>query len=208
MSENYCIFASEKGNVLMFKSSASLKNENNQRPMNMNVIVIYHQPQECGSPYLTFISQETGEVVETVDVPYGYYDSGRKITDIYTPVYSFIEKVRQSSVPTVGNLSLTCRFYRNPKNYTFRVTKVDNIQEHTNVFTTWTADVHVEACIHTTKENYSSRRDHFRKKLQKSGFDMSHWTLSNRYKTPFKEFLTSICSNYKDYHLINLIEIG
>ena len=29
MSENYCIFASEKGNAPMFKSSASLKNESN-----------------------------------------------------------------------------------------------------------------------------------------------------------------------------------
>ena len=71
MSENYCIFASEKGNVLMSKSSPFLKNESNQRPMNMNVIVICHQPQECGSPYLTFISQQTGEVVETIDIPYG-----------------------------------------------------------------------------------------------------------------------------------------
>ena len=29
MSENYCTFASEKGNVLMFKSSTPLKNESN-----------------------------------------------------------------------------------------------------------------------------------------------------------------------------------
>ena len=40
----------------------------------MNVIAIYHHPQECGSPYLTFISQETGQVVETVDISTGYYD--------------------------------------------------------------------------------------------------------------------------------------
>ena len=174
----------------------------------MNVIVIYHQPQECGSPYLTFISQQTGEVVETIDIPYGYYDSGEIKTDIYTPVYSFIEKVHQSPKPTVDNVRLNCSYYPNPKNYTFRVTKVDNIQEDNNVFTTWTADVHVEACTHTVKYNYSSRKDHFRKQLQKSGFDMSHWALANRQKTPFKEFLSSICSNYKDYHLINLIEIG
>lgn len=173
----------------------------------MNVIVIYHQPQECGSPYLTFISQQTGEVVETIDIPYGYYDSGCKRTDIYTPVYSFIEKVRQPLKPTVDNVELSCPYYPNPKNYVFRVTKVDNIQENANIFTTWTADIHVEACTRTVKYNYSSRRDRFRKKLQKSGFDMSHWTLTNRYKTPFKEFLFSICSNYKDYHLINLIEI-
>ena len=174
----------------------------------MNVIIIYHHPQECGSPYLTFISQETGQVVETVDIPTGYYDSGLKRTDIYTPVYTFIEKINQSTIPTVDNVRLTCEFYSNAKHYTFRVTKVDNIKEDTSVIKTYTADVHIEACTHTVKYNYSSRRDHFRKELQKAGFDMSHWTLTNRCKTPFKEFLSSICSNYKDYHLINLIEIG
>ena len=176
----------------------------------MNVIVIYHQPQECGSPYLTFISQETGQVVETVDIPIGYYDSGLEKTDIFTPVYSYIEQVEQTPMPTVDNVRLSYNFNPglNPKHYTFRVTKVDNIKEDPEFIPTWTADVHVEACTHTIKYNYSSRRDHFRKQLQKSGFDMSHWTLANRYKTPFKEFLSSICSNYKDYHLINLIEIG
>ena len=174
----------------------------------MNVIAIYHHPQECGSPYLTFISQQTGQVVETVDIPHGYYDSGLKRTDVYTPVYTFIEQVNQSPKPTVDNVRLTCGFYPNPKQYTFRVTKVDIIKYDPEIIPTWTADVHVEACTHTIKWNYSSRRDHFRKELQKSGFDMSHWTLVKRSKTPFKEFLISICSNYKDYHLINLIEIG
>ena len=174
----------------------------------MNVIVIYHQPQECGSPYLTFISQQTGQVVETVDIPDGYWDSGLKKSDIYTPVYTFIEQVNQSPMPTVDNVRLTCGFYPNPKKYEFRVTKVDNIQEDTSVIRTWTADVHIEACTHTIKWKYSSHRDHFRKELQKAGFDMSHWTLTKRSKTPFKEFLSSICSSYKDYHLINLIEIG
>ena len=82
------------------------------------------------------------------------------------------------------------------------------LSEDNNIITTWTADVHIDACRHTIKWRYSSHRDHFRKDLQKAGFDMSHWTLTKRSKTPFKEFLSSICSNYKDYHLINLIEIG
>jgi hypothetical protein len=174
----------------------------------MNVIVIYHHPQECGSPYLTFISQQTGQVVETVDLPEGYYNSGLKRVDIYTPVYNFIEQVNQSPIPTVDNVRLTCGFYPNPKHYTFRVTKVDNIKEDTSVFKTWTADIHVEACTHDIKWMYSTHRDHFRKQLQKAGFNMKPWTLTKRQKIPFKEFLSSICSNYKDYHLVNLIQIG
>ena len=176
----------------------------------MNVIVIYHQPQECGSPYLTFISQETGQVVETIDIPYGYYDSGLERTDIYTPVYSYIEQVEQTPMPTVDNvrLSFNSNPGLNPKHYTFRVTKVDNIKEDRGIFTTWTADVHVEVCTHEIKWQYDKSQDTFLKQMTESGFDMTSWELPTRQKTPLKEFLTSICSNYKDYHLINLIEIG
>lgn len=174
----------------------------------MNVIVIYHHPQECGSPYLTFISQQTGQVVETVDIPDGYYDSGDTRIDIYTPVYSFIEKVNQTPKPTVDNVRLTCGFYPNPKKYEFRVTKVDNIQEDTSVIRTWTADVHVDACQHVIHWQYDLAKDAFLQQLTEAGFDMSNWELPNRRKTSFKEFLSSICSNYKDYHLVNLIEIG
>ena len=120
----------------------------------MNVIVIYHQPQEDGSPYLTFISQETGQVVETVDIPTGYYNSGLEKTDIYTPVYFYTEQVNQSPMPTVDNVRLSFNSHPNllnSKYYTFRVTKVDNIKEDNNIFPTWTADVHVEVCTHKTK---------------------------------------------------------
>ena len=174
----------------------------------MNVIVIYHHPQECGNPYLAFISQQTGQVVETVDLPTGYFDSGSKRVDIYTPVYSFTEQVNQSPKPTVNNVRLNCSFYPNPKHYIFRVTKVDNIKYDPKIIPTWTADVHVEACTHDIKWKYQTRRDYFRKQLQEAGFNMKPWTLTKRQKTPFKEFLTTICSNYKDYHLVNLIQIG
>lgn len=183
----------------------------------MNVIVIYHHPQECGDPYLTFISQQTGEVVETVDLPTGYWNSGIKRIDVYTPVYSFTEEVNMSPLPTVDNVTLKAKFMPNPKGYVFRVTKVDNIQKDDTLlyhgdlkhsFITWKATVHAEACTHDIKWKYSTHRDHFRKQLQEAGFNMKPWTLTKRMKTPFKEFLTTICSNYKDYHLVNLIQIG
>ena len=176
----------------------------------MNVIVIYHEPQECGSPYLTFISQETGQVVETVVIPTGYYDSGEIRTDIYTPVYSYIEKVDQAPMPTVDNFkpSYNPNIGFNPKVYTFRVTKVDNIKEDNRIITTWTADVHIEVCSHEIKWHYDKSKDTFLQHMTEAGFDMTSWELPTRQKTPIKEFLSSICSHYKDYHLINLIEIG
>ena len=184
--------------------------QTNFNETNMNVIVIYHQPQECGSPYLTFISQETGQVVETVDIPTGYYNSGETRTDIFTPVYSYIEQVEQTPMPTVDNVRLTFNSHPdiNSNNYTFRVTKVDNIKEDPEFIPTWTADVHVEVCTHEIKWQYDKSQDTFLQQLTESGFDMTAWELPTRQKTPFKEFLSSICSNYKDYHLINLIEIG
>ena len=176
----------------------------------MNVIVIYHQPQEDGSPYLTFISQETGQVVETVDIPTGYYNSGLEKTDIYTPVYFYTEQVNQSPMPTVDNVRLSFNSHPNllnSKYYTFRVTKVDNIKEDSEFIPTWTADVHVEVCKHETKRQYDKSKDTFLQQLTEAGFDMTSWELPNREKTPFLDFLSSICSHYKDYHLINLIEI-
>lgn len=175
----------------------------------MNVIVIYHHPQECGSPYLTFISQETGQVVETVDISTGYYDSGLEKIDIYTPVYSYIEQVEQTPMPTVDNvrLSFNSNPGPNPKHYTFRVTKVDIIKYDSELIPTWTADVHVEVCTHEIHWHYDKSQDTFLQQMTEAGFDMTSWELPTREKTPFIEFLSSICSHYKDYHLINLIEI-
>lgn len=175
----------------------------------MNVIAIYHHPQECGDPYVALVSQDTGEVVETITIPDGYYDSGSERVDTYTPVYTFIEQVNQSPKPTVENVRLTCGFYPNPKHYTFRVTKVDNIKEDDQPpFTTWTADVHAEACIHEIHWEYDPAKDEFLQQMVKSGFDMSHWELPSRQKVYILEFLKEILSSYKDYHLINLIPIG
>ena len=177
----------------------------------MNVIVIYHHPQECGSPYLTFISQETGQVVETVDIPTGYYDSGLEKTDIYTPVYFYTEQVNQTPMPTVDNVRLSFNSHPNllnSKYYTFRVTKVDNIKEDPEFIPTWTADVHVEVCTHKIQRQYDRSKDTFLQQLTEAGFDMTSWELPSREKTPFLDFLISICSHYKDYHLINLIEIN
>ena len=88
------------------------------------------------------------------------------------------------------------------------MTKVDNIQENNNIFTTWTADVHVEACRHEITWEYDKSKDTFLQQLTEAGFDMTNWELPIRQKTPFIEFLKSVVSSYKDYHLINLIEIG
>ena len=174
----------------------------------MKVIVIYHHPQECGSPYLTFISQLTGEVVETIDIPTGYYDSGMEIVENFTPIYSFTEQVNMTPMPTVDNVRISAPYYPNPRHYVFRVTKVDNIQEDNQVFRTWKADVHVDACEKEILWNYNPDKDEFLQKMTAAGFDLSNWDITRRMKTPLLEFLKDVLSSYKDYELLNLIEIN
>lgn len=176
--------------------------------MKRNVIGIYHHPQECGDPYVALVSQETGEMVEAVTVPTGYYDSGLERIDVYTPMYSFVEQVNQSPYPTVDNVNITAVYLPNPKKYVFRVTQVDNIQVDNNIFRTWTADVHVDACKHDIHWNYDPEKDEFLKQLTEEGLDISRWDINKRSQTPFMDFLKEIFSSYKDYHLVNLLEIG
>ena len=174
-----------------------------------NVIAIYHHPQECGSPYVALISQETGVLLETVDIPEGYFQSGERMINIYTPVYEFTEEVEQGGqMPTVGNVTLKAKFMPNPHHYVFRVTSVTNIIHDLRFFPTWKATVHAEACTHKIKWKYDARRDSFRNQLMKAGFDMDRWKLRARQKTDLMVFLKDIFSKYKDYHLINILSIG
>lgn len=174
----------------------------------MNVIAIYHSPQECGQPYVAFVSQDTGQIIDSVDIPNGYYDSGSERVTFLDKVYSFQEKVNMSPRPTPENVWIKARFLPNPHHYVFKVTKIDNIKEDKSVFPTWTADVSVDACRERTQWKYSSKSDHFRHRMEKSGFNMKGWCCYKRQKTEFKEFLKKVCSTYKDYNIINLIEIG
>lgn len=174
----------------------------------MNVIAIYHHPQECGSPYVALISQETGEVVEAVDIPEGYFQSGVRMIDVYTPVYTFTEEVNQTPEPTVDNVRLRANYMPNPHHYVFRVTKVTDVKEDPGIIKTWKATVHAEACTHDIKWKYDTRRDSFRNQLMKAGFDMDEWKLRARQKTNMMDFLKDIFSKYKDYHLINILSIG
>jgi len=173
-----------------------------------NAIVIYHHPQECGSPYVAFISQRTGEVLEEVYIPDGYWDSGSEVETVLEKVYSFQENVNMWPKPTTENVTVKANFLPNPNQYVFRVTGVDNIREDTGIVTSWKADVHIDACRERRQIRYSSGKDRFRQQMEKSGFDMKGWCLYKRRKTPFLDFLKDVCSGYKNYRLVNLIEIG
>ena len=177
----------------------------------MNAIAVYHHPQECGCPYLTFISQETGEVVETVDIPdpQGYFCSGCQHLVQLHPVYSFTEQInRGGPKPNRFNTVPSAHYRCNPHHYEYVVNKVTDIKYDPDIFPTWRATLHVTACIPKRVVKYSSSDDYFRHQMEEAGFDMKGWCLYKRMKTPFMDFLRSVASSYKDYHLVNLIQIG
>lgn len=175
----------------------------------MNVIAIYHHPQECGDPYLTIISQVNGQIIETIDIPDGYSWSGHKLVDKLTPVEHFTEEYCRLLKPRKGYTVPAAHYKANPNHYEYVVTKVTNLRHNTDGgFPAWLATLHVDACKKETISSYSIEDDTFLHRMEENGFDMTHWTLPDRQKIEFKEFLWKLVEGYKDYHLINLIEIG
>ena len=174
----------------------------------MNVIAVYHEPQECGDNTLTFISLESGQVVDRVAIPEGYYYTGGELTSTYHTISSYVEQVDQFHYPTLENVRTKASFLR-PRNTVARVTKVTNIRRDSNVIPTWRADVHVDICLEKTVMRWSSSLDTFRHQMEQSGFDMTGWCLYHRRRVPFFDFLKQVIpTRNPDFNLINLIRIG
>ena len=174
----------------------------------MNVIVIYHHPQECGDPFLTFISQETGEEVDTVYMPEGYSWSGNKQVIKLHPVEHFTEKYCRMIKPVKGKVVPRAHWMPNPNGYEYVVTKVTDLEMLPDSFPMWKATLHVDACKKETIFEYSKEDDTFLHQMEESGFDMTHWELPNRERTEFKDFLLKVTEGYKGYHPISVINIG
>ena len=175
----------------------------------MNVIAIYHHPQECGEPYVVFVNQENGEILESVTIPENYYDSGVEMVTSSIPVRTFTEHICHAlHEPTLENVRIKAQFSSHPRDHQFRPVKVTITKYDPDIIPTWEADVLVEEYIEKIQFKYSSSKDTFRQTLEAQGFDLSSWPYHRRKQTPLLEFLKDICSSYKDYHLVNLIQVG
>ena len=173
------------------------------------VIGIYHAPQECGEPFVTLVSQQTGLVLETLDVPEDYYYSGEERVDICTPVRQFTEHICQGgSEPTVDTVRVPSAFGLHPRDHKFRALKVTITGHDLNIIPTWDADVLVEEYISDFTFKYDPDKDTFKQTMESQGIPMAEWPLPVRQKTDLMTFLKTVLSSYKDYRLINLIRIG
>ena len=173
------------------------------------IIGIYHHPQECGDPFIALVSQSTGEVLETLTIPEDYYWSGEERVDICTPVRTFTEHICQGgSKPTVENVRVPSTFRRHPKDHKFRPIEVTITHYDPTIIPTWDADILVEEYIPDFTFKYDPDKDTFSQTLESQGIPMAEWPLPVRQKTNVLDFLRSVLSSYKDYHLVNLIQIG
>ena len=175
----------------------------------MNVIAIYHAPQECGSPTVTLISQQSGEVIERLEIPEDYYWSGQEQVEVCTPVRQFTEHICQAfHEPTLEVVRPKAQYMPHDRDHKFRAVGITNLKYDPDTIPTWDADVLVEEYISETKFEYRPENDTFSQTMESQGIPMSEWPLPVRQKTELMEFLRRILSSYKDYHLINILRIG
>ena len=173
------------------------------------VIAIYHSPQECGGPFVALVSQKTGEILETLDVPEDYCWSGEERVDICTPVRQFTEHICQGgSKPTVDTVKIPSAFRLHPRDHKFRALKVTITEHDLNIIPTWDADVLVEEYIADFTFKYCPEKDTFKQTMERQGINMTKWSLPERQKTDLLKFLREVLSSYKNYHLVNIIKIG
>ena len=173
------------------------------------IIAIYHAPQECGVPTVALVSQKTGEILEKLEIPEDYYWSGEERVDICTPVRTFTEHICQAfHEPTLENVKPKAQYMPRARDHKFRVIGITNVKHDPDTIPTWDADILVEEYISDFKFEYHPEKDTFKQILEAQCIDMDPWPLPVRQKTDLMEFLKTILSSYKDYHLINLIRIG
>lgn len=173
------------------------------------VIAVYHHPQECGSPYLTFISQHSGKVIDSIDIPEGFYSSGMERVESLRKVYSFTEQICTTKVPTPENYIVHAQYGSPGSKYRYRVTKVEVTGEDDDILHTYNCTIHIDACVAKSCHRYSRSLDTFRQEMESQGFDMTGWCLYRRQHTEYDEFLRAVVNTWKQkYQLVNLIHIG
>ena len=173
------------------------------------VIAIYHAPQECGSPTVTLVSQQSGEVLEKLEIPEDYYWSGQKTVEVCTPVRQFTEHIFQTNhEPTLETVRIRAQYMPRARDHKFRAIGISNLKYDPSIIPTWDADVLVEEYISETKFEYHPEEDTFIQVMEAQCIDMDPWPLPVRQKTDLMTFLKIIISSYKDYRIVNLIRIG
>ena len=197
----------------------------------MNVIVIFHVPQECGEPSLTFIRQEDGEIAEVVALPYcaGFYDDGVERVHSFRKAFSFEENVNLAGNrrPIADRFNDRYRYGMIPldvqrkyagvikgNEMVYKVREVRTKEEGRMALQNgdgldfWEGSVFVDAFVKVAERRYSSEKDDYRKEMEALGFDMKGWCVYKRTKTRIHDFMRAVCEGFHGYHVVSLHQIG
>lgn len=171
----------------------------------MKTLAIYHAPQEWGDPYVLIVNLEDGQVVKTIHMSSGYYDSGM----IYQSRQEMLEECADRKfsgvpLPEIGTVE-----YLHSRRGEFLLESITDIEKWTlgnnNELVGYNAILHYRRFRTIHEFKFSRTGDTFRQELEDQGIDMTGWCVYRRRKTDFKEFLKSILS---DFNVVNVLNIG
>lgn len=176
-----------------------------------NVLCIARYSAHCGHT-LTFVSTETGKMIEEVYLPEGYTWTGLewRTREVKRMEFPFRERVISRQVPTIKNLRVShlpedVKQQYNEQGWRKYATEITSIRS------VGTCAYEVEAIGVVAKvvdERYwSAASDTFKQEMAKLGFDMKGWCLYRRRKTHYKDFLKAITQGFHGHNVINVIEL-
>ena len=181
-----------------------------------NVLCIARYSNHCGHT-LTFVSTETGKIIEEVYLPEGYTWTGLewRTREVKRMEFPFKERVISKQVPTIKNL----RVSHLPENIKQQYDEQGWRKYATGIVSirctrTWPdgyGAYEVEAIGAVAKvvdeRCWVAANDTFKQEMAKLGFDMKGWCLYRRRKTHYKDFLKAITQGFHGYNVINIIEL-
>lgn len=191
----------------------------------MRTIVIYHAPQECGSPYFMFINAKDGQVMQNVDVPdvSGYYDGGMEAVRVMEPTGRTAERrIETTRLPKVGEEYYDfseCRGFTPRKrrggacfhraDCHWKVDSISDVSDDDRYVHTFKGVLHlVEYRVRTDFRYLHRSQDSYIAAMTEAGFDMTGWCQYKRRKTDYETFLHAMAKAYcKDYEIINFIRV-
>jgi hypothetical protein len=181
----------------------------------MKAICIYHE-DHFGS-FLSFISMENGNLIETVNIPTNYL-SGVECVNTKQLIGTFVHKICMSGEkdkePTIGRNELAgdvvpkkFKLYRRHFRTSTEVIRVLDKEFDPEFIPVWNVTVECGFYIHKSEKKFKASKDTFRMEMEKKGFNMKGWCTYKRCKTSKIDFLKQIIKDYKGLEIINFIEL-
>lgn len=171
------------------------------------VILLFGQPQECGDPYVSVIRLTDGQVDRTINIPEGYWNSGREYAG-YKELMDEkkIENHSGNYLPELGETQAFENFKTgNIKRYI--LTEITDVKESklcNSEFIFYDAKLHYTRYRERMAFRFSSAKDTFKKEMEEQGINMKGWCVYKRRKHTEEEFLKAVIP-HEDEEVVNFI---